>query len=46
MSLYNASGRLVFETPISGNQETLSLSPLPSGIYVVRVGKKTHTISI
>ncbi len=46
VSIYNASGRLVFETPISGNQETLSLSPLPSGIYVVRVGKKTLTISI
>ena len=46
LAIYDTSGRLVSETPIAGNHETLSLSPLPHGIYVVRVGEESLTISI
>nr|MCR4922304.1 T9SS type A sorting domain-containing protein [Bacteroidaceae bacterium] len=45
-AIFDTSGRIVAEKPITSSQAKISLSPLPKGMYVVRVGETSATVSL
>lgn len=37
MDLYNALGQIAYSTPLSGSSITISIQPLPAGVYFILV---------
>lgn len=44
LSIYNASGHMIYSAKVEQNDETISLSSLPHGIYIIHVGNKTAKV--
>ena len=43
--VYNVSGQLVIHSDFEGNQETISVDLLPSGIYYLQLSNKGHQVA-
>lgn len=44
ISIYNASGHMVYSGRVEQNDETISLHSLPHGIYIIHVGDQTAKV--